>query len=232
MGDKLYTVGEVADLTGVSVKTLHYYQTQGLLTPEKIGENKYRYYSHQQLDVLHQILAYRLMDISIKEIKSILEATADKQRIEILEAQLEQAREKSLQLQQVIDNLQRTLEKERSYMKNEKETKQIDNEQFEGLTKDENIYQTMRNVGFLMSYPINFMLWIFSVFLTYTSISTLFTGKYVYADGKEGLFAAIAFSILGIVVFILTTRLLFFTKFKDQMTKINSGNTKIDKKNK
>ena len=48
--ETLYTVSQVAKETGVTIKTLHYYQKINLLLPTKIGENGYRYYSENDIN--------------------------------------------------------------------------------------------------------------------------------------------------------------------------------------
>jgi DNA-binding transcriptional MerR regulator len=67
-----WTVSEVAKLTGISVRTLHYYDEIGLLLPSKITEAGYRYYNKEALLKLQQILFYRELDFSLKEIKKLL----------------------------------------------------------------------------------------------------------------------------------------------------------------
>lgn len=66
------TVKEVATLTGVSVRTLHYYHREGILIPSEVTENKYRYYDAANLAQLQNILFLRELDFSIQEIKGIL----------------------------------------------------------------------------------------------------------------------------------------------------------------
>lgn len=65
-------VSEVSKLAGISVRTLHYYDEIGLLVP-KTMENGYRLYDHECLDTLQQILFFRELGFSLKEIKSILD---------------------------------------------------------------------------------------------------------------------------------------------------------------
>jgi DNA-binding transcriptional MerR regulator len=67
-----YTVKKLAKLSGVSVRTLHYYDEIGLLRPAYYGENKYRYYDKKQLLVLQQILFYRQLGFSLGDIQKIL----------------------------------------------------------------------------------------------------------------------------------------------------------------
>ena len=69
----LYMVKEIAKLTGVTVKTLHYYHKIGLLEPSEISEAGYRLYRVRDLERLQQILFYRELDFSLKDIKIALE---------------------------------------------------------------------------------------------------------------------------------------------------------------
>lgn len=65
----LYTVQKVAKLSGVTIKTLYHYQKIGLLMPEIIAENGYRYYGDKKLEKLQQILFYRELDFPLERIK-------------------------------------------------------------------------------------------------------------------------------------------------------------------
>lgn len=74
------TVHEVAALTGVSVRTLHYYDEIGLLKPSEVApDTGYRYYDEDALRRLQQILFYRELDFPLKEIAAILNAPAYRQ---------------------------------------------------------------------------------------------------------------------------------------------------------
>lgn len=75
----LYTVNEVAQLTGVTVKTLYHYHKIGLLKPCKISEAGYRLYSMQELERLQQILFYRELDFSLKDIHKALKDEPSRQ---------------------------------------------------------------------------------------------------------------------------------------------------------
>jgi DNA-binding transcriptional MerR regulator len=69
---KNYKTRELAALSGVSVRTLHYYDEIGLLCPKR-GENNYRFYSVKEVDRLQQILLYREIGMELLSIKSILD---------------------------------------------------------------------------------------------------------------------------------------------------------------
>ena len=67
-----YTVGEVAKLSGVSVRTLHHYDELALLTPAGRSAAGYRLYSTDDLRRLQQILFYRELEFSLEEIAAML----------------------------------------------------------------------------------------------------------------------------------------------------------------
>src|ERR1700751_5512910 len=67
-----YTVKQVAAMSGVSVRTLHFYDETGLLEPAYHGTNSYRFYEQPQLLTLQQILFYRELGFELKRIKEIL----------------------------------------------------------------------------------------------------------------------------------------------------------------
>lgn len=69
----LYTVKEVAELAGVTIKTLHHYHKTGLLQPCEITDAGYRLYGPKELERLQQILFYRELDFSLNDIKKALE---------------------------------------------------------------------------------------------------------------------------------------------------------------
>lgn len=68
------TVKEVSLLTGVSVRTLHYYDKIGLLCPVKKEASGYRLYNDEDLERLQQILFFRELEFPLKEIKAILDS--------------------------------------------------------------------------------------------------------------------------------------------------------------
>lgn len=68
------TVSEVSKLTGVSIRTLHYYDSIGLLTPSDLTASDYRLYDDATLERLHHILLFRELQFPLKEIKTILDS--------------------------------------------------------------------------------------------------------------------------------------------------------------
>ncbi|QNM05162.1 MerR family transcriptional regulator [Qiania dongpingensis] len=67
------TVKEVSELTGISVRTLHYYDEIGLLRPTVYSGAGYRLYDDKALETLQQILFFREFDMPLKEIKAVME---------------------------------------------------------------------------------------------------------------------------------------------------------------
>ena len=66
-------IKEFAVLTGVSVRTLHYYDEIGLLKPNFVDDqNGYRFYDETSLERMQEILFYRELDFSLKSIGEIL----------------------------------------------------------------------------------------------------------------------------------------------------------------
>ncbi|MDE6470632.1 MAG: MerR family transcriptional regulator [Eubacterium sp.] len=68
------TVKEISRLTGISVRTLHYYDEINLLKPTQITDAGYRLYDDTALERLHSILLFRELEFSLKEIKTILDS--------------------------------------------------------------------------------------------------------------------------------------------------------------
>ena len=80
------TVKEISDLTGISVRTLHYYDEIGLLKPTEKSDAGYRLYDDKALETLQQVLFFREFDIPLKEIKAVMDNPA-LERNQILQMQ-------------------------------------------------------------------------------------------------------------------------------------------------
>ena len=70
------TVKGISNITGISVRTLHYYDEIGLLKPSDKSDAGYRLYDDKALEQLQQILFFREFDIPLKEIKAVMENPA------------------------------------------------------------------------------------------------------------------------------------------------------------
>jgi MerR family transcriptional regulator, thiopeptide resistance regulator len=67
-----YTVGQVAEIAGVTVRTLHHYDEVGLLSPDGRTPAGYRQYSAEDVERLHQILMYRELGFALEEIVALV----------------------------------------------------------------------------------------------------------------------------------------------------------------
>lgn len=88
--EKLFSIGEITKLTGLTVRTLQYYDNIGLVPLDKEKTNGRRFYREKDLVRLQQVLFYKSLGLEIKEIKNLLnEEVTPKQLITILEKQKE-----------------------------------------------------------------------------------------------------------------------------------------------
>lgn len=97
----MMTVNEVSKLTGVSIRTLQYYDKIGLLHPTKYTESGYRLYDDTALEKLQQILLFRELEFPLKEIRQILDAP-DFDRSRALEQQIVMLEMKKEHLEKLI----------------------------------------------------------------------------------------------------------------------------------
>lgn len=98
------TVKEISDLTGISVRTLHYYDEIGLLKPTEKSDAGYRLYDDKALETLQQILFFREFDISLKEIKAVLNNPA-LERNQILQVQRKMLVTKKERMERLIASI-------------------------------------------------------------------------------------------------------------------------------
>ena len=98
----MMTVNEVSKLTGVSIRTLQYYDNIGLLKPSKYTESGYRLYDDTSLERLQQILLFKELEFPLKEIKTIIDAP-DFDRNKALEQQIELLTMKKEHLENLIN---------------------------------------------------------------------------------------------------------------------------------
>lgn len=102
------TVKEISDLTGISVRTLHYYDEIGLLKPTGKSGAGYRLYDDKALETLQQILFFREFDISLKEIKAVIENPA-LEKNQILQTQRKMLTAKKERMERLIASIDRIL---------------------------------------------------------------------------------------------------------------------------
>lgn len=105
------TVKELSELTGVSARTLHYYDEIGLLPPTDKSEAGYRLYDEKALEALQQILFFREFLIPLKEIKTIMENPA-LDRNQILQMQRKMLVSKKARMERLIASIDDVLKGE------------------------------------------------------------------------------------------------------------------------
>lgn len=104
----VYTVKQVAELSGVSVRTLHFYDETGLLKPAYVGANGYRFYEEPQLLTLQQILFYRELELELKQIKQVL-GRAEFERVAALESHRQVLEEKLTRTRSLLGTIDKTI---------------------------------------------------------------------------------------------------------------------------
>ncbi len=95
-------------MSGVSIRTLHYYDEIGLLKPAYVGENNYRYYEEAELLQLQQILFYREIGFPLNDIKRIISAP-DFDRLVALESHRKSLAKTLDQTQTLIETVDKTI---------------------------------------------------------------------------------------------------------------------------
>lgn len=108
------TVNQVSKLTGISIRTLHYYDEIGLLKPAFISESGYRMYDSRNLERLQEILLLKELDFPLKDIQAVLDSDmydrkeALSQQIELLEMKrerLDRLISLAIQIREGTDNM-------------------------------------------------------------------------------------------------------------------------------
>lgn len=98
------TVKEISELTGISARTLHYYDEIGLFVPTSKSEAGYRLYDDRALETLQQILFFREFDIPLKKIKAVME-NPDLDRNQILQMQRKMLVAKKERMERLIASI-------------------------------------------------------------------------------------------------------------------------------
>ncbi|HZS07289.1 MAG TPA: MerR family transcriptional regulator [Blastocatellia bacterium] len=103
-----YTVKQVAAMSGVSVRTLHFYDETGLLKPAWYGANGYRFYEESQLLNLQQILFYRELGFELKQIQRILGRT-DFEKVAALQSHRKVLEKNVTRTRALIETIDKTI---------------------------------------------------------------------------------------------------------------------------
>lgn len=124
-----YTIKKLAELAGISTRTLRYYDEIQLLTPKRMEGSEYRIYEEAEVDRLQQIMFYREMGLELSAIKEILDAESFEQ-MTALKSHLTELQKRRKQLDLLIDNVTKTIQKE------EGARQMSDQEKFQGFKEE------------------------------------------------------------------------------------------------
>ena len=124
-----YGINELAKLTGLTTRTLRYYDEIDLLKPSRLGDNGYRFYDSKDLETLQQIMFYRKRGFELKQIKEILK-DPDYDIAKALKEHLAALEEQKNNIDSLIKNIKMTL------LDVEGEYEMSDKERFEVFKKD------------------------------------------------------------------------------------------------
>ncbi|QNK41000.1 MerR family transcriptional regulator [Caproicibacter fermentans] len=134
-----YSIQKFAGLSGISTRTLRYYDEIGLLKPERLSSSGYRIYGDSQVRRLQQILFYRELGVSLDEIGRILDSPGFN-AAEALRRHHELLLQQRARLNLLIHNVEKTLAFEKG------EIFMADKEKFEGF-KTELVKQNEQRYG-------------------------------------------------------------------------------------
>lgn len=116
-----YTIRELADLSGVTTRTLRWYDQIGLLKPGRVAENGYRYYGPAQVDRLQDILYYRALGVELAQIKACLDDPSF-DRLAALRGHLTALEQEQARLEALIRSVRKTISaQERKELMNDQE---------------------------------------------------------------------------------------------------------------
>ena len=147
------TVKEVSGITGVSVRTLRYYDEIGLLKPTQLTEAGYRLYDNKALERLQEIMFFRELEVPLNEIKKIMD-TPNYDRKQVLSVQKNMLEQKRNRLNGIIELITDVMEGVNTMSFeafNSDEVQEIVNHTLECMSK-ENIDEQVQKYGSLEKY--------------------------------------------------------------------------------
>jgi DNA-binding transcriptional MerR regulator len=103
-----HTVRQLARLSGVSVRTLHYYDEIGLLKPASVGANGYRYYGTSELLRLQQIMLHRELGLPLATIAALLDSS-ESSRVDRLQHYRQELVQRIAHHHELIETVDRTI---------------------------------------------------------------------------------------------------------------------------
>ena len=108
--NRIYTIGQLAKLSGISPRTLRHYESLGLINPVRT-ESGYRTYTNQDAKRLAHILSMKACGLTLSEIAELLQESAGQDVIKLLTANLKRLHEQQQALQCAIEHTQQALTK-------------------------------------------------------------------------------------------------------------------------
>lgn len=123
-----YTIKRMSQLSGVSARTLRFYDEIDLLKPARINSSGYRIYGEKEVDRLQQILFYRSLDFKLETIRELLD-NKEYDKIQSFEEQKQLLLQKRNQLDALLTNIQHTIDHHKG------ERKMSSEEKFEAFKK-------------------------------------------------------------------------------------------------
>lgn len=133
-----YTIKKLAELAGISTRTLRYYDQIDLLKPNEINKSNYRIYDEKNVDTLQQIMYYRALNFPLGKIKQLLN-DPNFSRLQALEDQHQMLLDKQVEIETLLTNIDQTIKDYQG------EITMTDTEKFQAfkqqqLSKNENKY--------------------------------------------------------------------------------------------
>ena len=123
-----FHVGEFARMTGVNKRTLHYYDHEGIFSPDSVEANGYRAYSSRQFYPFYMIRMFRDMGLDLSEIKEYMQGRTPEKFARLLDEQekwLKQEMDKLRRMRQIVANQRQILEKAQKVQLDEVEEKEF-----------------------------------------------------------------------------------------------------------
>ncbi len=125
-----YTVKKISELSGVTIRALHFYEEVGLLRPAYHGSNGYRYYEEKELLQLQQILFFKELGFSLKQIRKVL-GKSDFDQLAALHSHRQALSKEWERTGRLIETIDKTIQ----HLQGKKKMKQ--EEMYEGFTTKE-----------------------------------------------------------------------------------------------
>ncbi|NLN49144.1 MAG: MerR family transcriptional regulator [Clostridiales bacterium] len=124
-----YTIKKLANMAGISTRTLRYYDEIGILKPARINTSGYRIYAQKEIDILQQVMFYKELGMELDDIKEIIKSP-DFDGLSALAEHKKKLIEKKKQLDILIANVDKTIAVK------EGRIKMTDKEKFEGFKQN------------------------------------------------------------------------------------------------